>query len=312
MNSCALGIDAGGTNFKSAVVRKDGTVVDGSEAKCFVDTQGDRQTVLNGYISVIRRSLAFAKERNLSVCGIGISTPGPFDYSASASMMAHKMKSIRGVNLERVIRDNCAVGSLPICFLHDSHAFLLGEAFAGAARGFAHSAAVTIGTGTGFAVIRDGVLLDDGSGGPYISIYARPFRGKTVEDFISNRGIVRLYTTLSGRDVSDGFDAREVEIRAVRDDDKAALEAYHTTGKYLAECLHDILLEQSTECFILGGQIAKAFPLMENELRNGLHDLPALRKISRGENLGCSAQIGAAEMIFREGERNNENSDADR
>lgn len=297
--NCMLGVDAGGTYFKASLVTEEGVVVKDSGLKRFVDTNGGRETILQGYFDVIGRSLSEAERRGFAVRGIGISTPGPFDYENSASLMTHKMKSIRGVDLRRAIRENCRVGEIPIRFLHDSHAFLLGEYFAGAARGFRNAAAITIGTGTGFAVIRDGRLMDNGSGGPYISIYGRPFHGSTVEEFISNRGIVNRYRQLSGKDVPEGFDARETELRA-KDGDAAARETYSLTGSSIAECLHDILREQRTECLVLGGQIAKGFPLMKDSLAEGLADLPGLRKIAAGEHIGDAAQIGAAEWILRE------------
>lgn len=294
-----LGIDAGGTYFKSSLVSRDGHILEGSQKKCRVDSDGTKENILNAYEKVIFAALSTSEEQHVMLAGIGVSTPGPFDYEHHTSLMTHKMKSIRGLDLKKELEKRCPIRGIPMRFLHDSHAFLLGESKAGAASGFCNAAGITIGTGTGFALIRNGRLLENPDGGPYISIYSRPCEGRTVEDFVSRRGIIRQYAVLSGKKESEGFDAYDIEKFATEKDDEFAFETYARVGRAIAECLHDILFEQRTECLVLGGQIAKGFPLMEREIRKGLSDLALLRKVAAGENLDSSAQIGAADRVFQ-------------
>lgn len=294
-----LGIDAGGTYFKSSLVSKEGRILKGSQQKCRVDSDGTKDEILNAYEAVISAAIKTAEERHAALAGIGVSTPGPFDYEHHASLMTHKMKSIRGLDLKKELEKRCPIRGMPMRFLHDSHAFLLGEHKAGAASGFCSAAGITVGTGTGFALMRGGRLLENPDGGPYVSIYGRPYKGAAVEDFVSRRGIIRQYSLLSGRNESEGFDAYDIEKFATEKNDGCAFETYAQVGRAIAECLHDILIEQRTECLVLGGQIAKGFPLMEREIREGLSDLTLLRKIAAGENLDFSAQIGAADRVFQ-------------
>ena len=295
-----IGLDAGGTCFKASLVNVFGEIMSGSSNERRVDTNGSRESVLESYADIVRMEKKIAEEKGVSIAGIGISTPGPFHYENAASQMTHKFKNIYGVNLRAEIRNRCQAGEIPILFLHDSHAFLMGEYCANDEVGaFQNVAGITLGTGTGFALIRSGRLLENENGGPYISIYGRPYQGKTVDDYLSARGIIRLYSELSGRSADEGFDVKNIEYFAAKNNDRAALEAFSQTGAYLADMMREILREQEIECFVLGGQISKGYPLMEASISKGLEAVDTLKKICPGKNINFSAQIGAADMIFK-------------
>lgn len=293
-----LGIDAGGTYFKCALVDKNGKILLGSQEKCRIDANGSIESVLEGYVSIIREAKALVAKENAELTGIGVSTPGPFDYDNHTSLMTHKFKSIYGIDLLQALKNRYPVGDIPVLFLCDAHAFLLGEFYAGAAKGFQNAAGVTLGTGIGLAVIRDGKLLMNEKKGPFRTIYRDPCRGGVAEDFLSHGGILRMYAEISGKEPP--LEVRDVELLALEGHDQAAYEIFARTGEILAEILAGVLTEMKTECLILGGQIAKGFPLMEKRLRDGLSGIPSLTKITRAENIDCAAQIGAATEAFRQ------------
>lgn len=295
---CALGLDAGGTYFKFCLVDHSGNIVDGSTGSLRIDTEGDAGAILDGYAQAVAQALCYARERGYRVAAVGVSTPGPFDYARHTSLMVHKMRSIRGIDIQ-LETERRVPGAPPMFFLHDSHAFLLGEYRLGAARGFRNAAAVTIGTGTGFAVIEDGELRTNGTGGPYISIFQRSFLDATVEHHISRGGILRRYSALSGRSIDGSFDVADLARWALQDGDQQALETFRWIGKALAEVVGDILLEQRTECLVLGGQIAKAFVLMQSALCDGLDRVPTLLKIAQAQHIDTAAQLGAASAALQ-------------
>jgi len=287
-----LAIDAGGSYFKSCIVDAKGRVVQGSHYKTPVDSGGSADNIYIAYENTIGRAFVFAEKNGLKIDGIGISTPGPFDYANYTSLMKHKFQSIYGVNLKKTLQKRCNLpNDLPIQFIHDAHAFLLGEHWNGAAKGFANAAGVTIGTGLGFGLIKNNKICSNESGGPYISLYKIPWEDGIIEDVVSKRGIIGLYKKLSGQEKD--IDVIDIEFLA-RNGDQSAIDTFAYVGRALGTVLEPIAQETGIECLVLGGQISRAFDFMEAELKKRL----PLKKIAMGQNIDNSALIGAANSIF--------------
>ena len=294
MNKCSyvLAIDAGGSYFKSCIVDNRGRVMQDSHYKTPVDSGGIAENIYLAYETTIGRAFVFAEKNGFKIDGIGISTPGPFDYANYTSLMKHKFQSIYGVNLRDMLQKRCSLpDDFPIKFIHDAHAFLVGEHWNGAAKGYENAAGVTIGTGLGFGLIKDNKICGNESGGPYISLFKAPWGYGIVEDYVSKRGIISLYNKLSGNE--NDIDVIDIEYLA-RDGDKNAINTFAQTGKILGTVLKPIADETKFDCLVLGGQISRAFIFMEAALKSCLN----LKKIAMGQNIDDSALIGAANTIF--------------
>lgn len=300
----ALAIDAGGTTFKSAVVESSGAIASGSEGRFPVDSAGDRETLLGVYGDVIGAARDYAEDRGILLEAIGVSTPGPFDYAYATSLMRHKFASLFGLDLKKAWADCGFIPpDMPVRFMHDTHAFLIGEHRSGAARGYANAAAVTIGTGIGFGVMRNNRLMPGEQGGPCISVYRLPCEGGTLEDVVSGRGIARAYVRLGGIVAPAGLDAREIARLAIEERDPHAAMAYGLAGRELAVALAPILERLGCSCLVVGGQVAKAFALMEDELRHGLNPIRGLERICAGANIDTAALIGAVSGMLDSGSK---------
>ena len=71
--------------------------------------------------------------------------------------MTHKFRNIYGISLLDLLRTRTDVGpTMPVLFMHDVNAAMLGEMRCGNARGFANAALIALGTGLGFACCLDG------------------------------------------------------------------------------------------------------------------------------------------------------------
>ncbi|MDR1789825.1 MAG: ROK family protein, partial [Opitutaceae bacterium] len=194
MHPATLSLDAGGTFFKSALVLPDGAIARGSLRSTPVNSNAPADEILAAYASVIRSALADASAAGLRLAAIAVSTPGPFDYANATSLMPHKFPSIRGLNLRDALAKHLPeTATLPLRFICDAHAFLLGEMRHGNAAGHPNVLAITIGTGLGFAAASNGQILQTPAGGPLITIYTRPCRDATIEDHVSHRGLLHLY-----------------------------------------------------------------------------------------------------------------------
>lgn len=294
-----LAIDAGGTYFKSGIIDADGCEITGDVAKIPIDSDGSKENIISVYCEIIVRAFDYSRKANKILIGMGVSTPGPFDYSGYKSLMTHKFKNIYGVNIrDELYKQGVIPEGFGVKFMHDAHAFLLGEHWVGAAKGFARAAAVIIGTGLGFGCMLDGRIMENSSGGPFISIYKRPYEEGILEDYVSGRGVVKIYRKLAKIGESVSIDAKEIGLLADSGKDANAIKAYEEMGRILAENLHDILNEFSIECLIFGGQISKSFAIMEGELRKGLEGIVALKKISKGYYIDSSPLVGVARSVF--------------
>jgi glucokinase len=200
-------------------------------------------------------TLADAAVALRGVAAIGAAVPGPFDYDAGICTIQGlgKLEALYGADLRTELATAAQVEPAAVRFLNDAQAFVLGEAAAGAARGHRRVLGVTLGTGLGSAFLHEGVLVVDGpevpAGG---ELYPVPFRGGAVEDAISGRAISARYDGRSS--------AAEIAARAVAGDAKA-VAVYASLGADLAAFLAPWLSSFRPTRVVIGGSIARAWPL---------------------------------------------------
>lgn len=292
MKELVLAVDAGGTFLKSALFFA-GEPVEGTFYSVGVDSErGTAEQVRAAYEDIIVHGMAEAERLGGRVVRVAIDTPGPFDYQAGVPLMRHKYRAIYGISLIPWIRD--AAGDVEVRFLHDSAAFILGASGDTPLRPLAGA---MIGTGLGFALLgEDAVPLRRPDGGPLVSIYRTPLRGTTAEELISGRGIAARYNSALQRRGSDApmaENAKQVGERAAAGD-VCALDVYRETGALLGEVVRPILTEYGVRAFIVGGQVARSFDLMESGLREALAGVCTLEYIAPVSDIDNAHLRGAA------------------
>lgn len=154
--------------------------------------------------------------------------------------MRHKFPALYGIPLRPWIQE--AAGDLPVRFLHDSTAFLLGEYWKGGLQGEGNAAGVMLGTGLGFAYMRNGEVQLNPQGGPGFSLYTVPYRKGAAEDYVSRRGIISRYlerTPMAG----SGIDVADIS-RLAREGSEPARVTMRETGRMLGEILFPVLKEK--------------------------------------------------------------------
>lgn len=237
-----LALDIGGTFIKSALFR-------GGK---LIESRPQLSSRSGGSAEEIAAALRQASQGEYDAIGVAI--PGPFDYRNGVSLMEHKFAAIKGRSLREFLPE------MPIRFIHDANAFLLGEW-----RGERRLGGITLGTGLGAAAVIDGELLTNELGSPRedVSLWNKPFRGTTVELALDLRG--------HGPGQS--------------------MEKWLEFGKTLAEILTPWHRRFGFETIVIGGQIARDFELF----RAPLAGLPV--RPSADENATLS---GAAAFFRRE------------
>ena len=137
-----------------------------------------------------------------------------------------------------------------VLFLNDADAFLLGElqdSFAPKAIG------ITLGTGIGAAFAIDGRAVPATEILPNnCDLHLLPWKGSTVEEFISTRGIMRLHEDRKGpyRSVK--------EIAANCSVDAIAADTMSAFGKELGLVIETYLLPFAPNAIFLGGSISRS------------------------------------------------------
>jgi glucokinase len=220
----------------------------------------------------------------------GVAAPGPFDYAAGICRITHKLPGLYGVNLRRELAAALDLtGRHAFAFLNDAEAFLLGEWWAGAARGHDRAVGITLGTGLGSAFLEQGRIVSSVPRVPADgALYTLAFRGAPVEETISGRALLARY----GADPDEGTDVEQIAARGRAGERRARL-VFRELGADLAEFLAPTLEAFGPTCLVIGGSIARAWELLEPSLEQRL---AALRPVvvARAARIDDAPLLGAA------------------
>lgn len=224
----------------------------------------------------------------------GVAAPGPFDYEHGIAKIrgVGKLDNLYGVDLrEHLARDLGLARPERMRFLNDAHAFVLGEWWAGGARGHARVMGVTLGTGLGSGFLADGQLVVSG---PLVPPDARldlvPFRGRAVEDVLSSRGIAASFGgTLPAAEIARRAHVGDVEARAL----------FRGFGSALGEFLSPWVIRFAPSCLLFGGSIARAWDLFADGFLESCPAAAQLERCSQGDHLEEAPLLGAALHAIR-------------
>lgn len=292
LHDCVLAIDAGGTFLKAALIDTVG-IIKKSFLMVPIKSDGSIVDIQYAFSNLISQEIQRAKENNRKLTGIGISIPGPFDYSEGISRMEHKFAAIYGIPLRSWLEE--LAGNISIDFVHDSTAFILGATWNKDYSCYKKIAGVIIGTGLGFASTFDSKVFMNADKGPGISIYDRKYRDKTAEDYVSRRGIINLYKEITMTD-DKAIDVIDIANLAHAGQHQA-IETFERTGVHLAEILYPVMVENHFEVLLLGGAISKSSDLFINTLKEGLSDVSTLKTIEQIHDVDNTPLLGAARAL---------------
>lgn len=266
----ALGVDIGGTHITAALVNlAEGTLIQGSIKRSAVNSKQDKEAILSAWCEVINNAF---EGLTTSEKQIGIAMPGPFDYENGISLIKEqdKFNALYLVNLKEELAHRLGVATTAIRFVNDAAAFMQGEVFSGAAKGYHRILGLTLGTGLGSAFSIDGLAND-------AELWNSAFMEGIAEDYLSTRWFVGRYQELTGKEI-EGVK----ELAAKADEEPAAQQVFTEFGHNLAQFLTPLLRKDKVEVVILGGNIAQAIALFLPSLTAALkaNDLTVTIKLS--------------------------------
>ena len=254
-------MDIGGSHVTAANVDlPNRTVVPGQSFREPLDSHGSAEQIVAAIARCARRLPTPTSGR------LAIALPGPFDHERGVGRYqgVGKFEALRDVDLRAALTP-LLPATTGISFHHDADAFLLGEWWAGAARGHRHAAGITLGTGVGSSFLRDGRILRAGPGiPPEGRVDLLHYAGQPLEETVSRRAIRRAYAAATGEKPAP--DVREIAERA-RQDDPAATRVFAQTFRALSAVLIPHLTASGTTILVVGGSIAASWDLIAGPLQ---------------------------------------------
>ncbi len=251
MSSDVPVLEIGGSHVTAAVVRPREWEVD-EVHRADLDSKA-------GAEEIVAQLVAAAKQLPLAN-GLAVALPGPFDFEAGVAWYRRdKFASLHGHDLGQSLRDQLKLDR--VVFLNDAEAFTVGEWGAGELRGLDRCVGITIGTGIGSAFLDDGRAVRTGDTvPPGGELYRTEYEGREIEEWISARAILRLYSERAGA-VDDGV--KEIAERA-RANESVAREVLLDAFGALSAALLPWLERFGATKVVLGGSIAGAFDVVES------------------------------------------------
>lgn len=293
-----LGIDVGGSFIKAGIIQTCGKekaeIIHLQEIQTPVAVMETQQTLHR----LAAEILAVAKEKNLTIDGIGVGCPGPLDLKEG--------KTLNTPNIPQQMRvlDPLRPFHLPLKLENDANCFGLAEARFGKGRDVKILVGITLGTGFGSClVINKQLYVGRGNatelGHTTISFteYTKqePQKG-TVEHYISKAAQVR-YAEQQGLHVSDPEELHHLAEKGNKM--QQARNAFAVYGKYLGITLANAINIFDPEMIILGGKCTCSFPFFER----AMHEEIKKRAVIEGvpvltSDLKDAGVIGAAALFF--------------
>ncbi|HEX4222318.1 MAG TPA: ROK family protein [Pseudonocardiaceae bacterium] len=196
-----------------------------------------------------------------------IALPGPFDYARGIGRYADvgKFDALRDYDLGAALSP-LLPGSRHVSFHNDAEAFLLGEWWAGAARGHRRAVGITLGTGVGSCFLADGQVVRHGPGIPPDGrVDLLRYAGKPLEETVSRQAIRRAYAHATGDTAA--LDVREIAHQARHSGTVAGVfrRTFHALGTVLGPCITAF----DPSILVIGGAIAASWDLIAEPLRAG-------------------------------------------
>ena len=283
-------LDVGGTFIKSALGVAGKGALEGTFMSTPMSSGGSAEEITEAFRNAVLGQIRRAEQEGYAVEAVCAAIPGPFDYEKGVFLMKHKFAAVYGLSLREILGD-VITPHTRLAFVHDVNGALLGALIIDPSLREGNVAMITLGTGLGFTHAVDGQVQKSETGSPAKGLWNAPYNGGILEDYVSRRGILRLYAELGGK-LDEGEDVKEISLRA-RNGEKEALESFSLMGRHLAAGSSQLIADLNIRQIIFGGPISRSFDLIEKSLCEGL---PAPVKVGVSSDIEGLVLVGAAAL----------------
>lgn len=271
-----IGVDMGGTNIRAARIGDQGI-----EAMRSIPcpSKASKEEVIDSLVNLIDPLMS------PDVVAIGAGIPSVIDIDKGIVYQAANIPSWDEVPLKDILTDRFHVR---VDLENDSNCFTLGIARYGEGRAFRHFVGVTLGTGLGAGVIINGQLYHGFNGGAG-EVGSLPYRDSDFEHYCSSHYFVEQC----------GMDARSLAQEAAQGNEKA-LSAWKQFGAHMGEMVKALMYAYDPEAVVLGGGIAKSFPLFKEAMIEEIQSFPYPKSVEHlhviASTLDNAALLGASTL----------------
>jgi len=289
----AIGVDVGGTKTTAAVLSESGELI-GDIYKGATHADHSTSDVEQNIAEPIQRALENAAVPIGDILGIGMGLPGPLDAKAGILLTPNNLPSLHHYPVRERMEKRF---DLPVKIDNDANVFALGEAIFGQGRGSTVLIGLTLGTGFGCGIVINQKIFE-GATGTAGEIWLSPYGDSMFEEYISGRGLARIYEKYSGEKVI----GPEIESRA-RLGQETAIQTWEKFGRHLGIIISHMVNFLDPDVVVIGGSISHAFDLFVSSLREALfkniNPRPAEHVAVFQSKLGeQAAMFGAAGLVF--------------
>jgi glucokinase len=285
-----VSLDIGGSHVTAAVIDSSTrNILPATRTRIETDESAASGVILEAWAQAALE--AIATHSTGVVDRIGIAMPAPFDYARGVSLMEHKFAALYGLPVVELLAarfNGSALRGAAIVIANDADLFALGEWWAGAGKGRERIIGLTLGTGLGSGFIAHGHIVTSEPAAPAGGeMWNLPYLDGLAEDYVSGRAIATTYARASGCTLT----ASEIAHRA-RAGDAVAGDAFATMADHLTRILEPQIARFRPDCVVVGGNIARAWPLFGPRLQAALSPLECVLS-ARFED---AALLGAAAL----------------
>ena len=196
---------------------------------------------------------------NEQVRGIGVGVPGLVNRDWGIVYDVLNIPNWKEIPLKSLLEEKFHV---PVYIDNDANCFAMGEYRFGSHAGHDDFVGITLGTGMGSGIIKNGVLLPDAHG------CSGEFGTMPYLD-----GIYENYTSGMYFKIKYGKNGEEVAQKA-RDGEPWAIQAYREMGSHLGKAIQNIIMSVDPPLIIIGGSVANASHLFEEAMWESIRQIP--------------------------------------
>ena len=279
-----IGIDVGGSHVTLAQVSAEKKeIIPSTYVREHVDSFADAETIFSAWVSAIEKVAIDLDKTQLL---IGVAMPGPFDYEKGISLMQQgKFIHLYETNVKEELAKRLSISSNQIYFLNDAAAFMEGEVFGGCVQDYNKVFGLTLGTGLGSTFYNVQLTTDE-------DLWDSPFKDSMAEDYFATRWFVNRFKELTGTEINGTKDLLEQpkEIQS---------QIFDEYADHFSEFIIKYIIPYKAEVLVVGGNIAKTYPLFEARLHQNLKSQNSDIPVKVSGIFEDAAILGAASFALK-------------
>jgi glucokinase len=250
-NYSLIGVDLGGT--KVAAGKITGGVLVQQESAMINQESEDPMDAVRLMVDLIGQLM------DKQVQGIGVGVPGLVNRDWGVVYDVLNIPNWKEIPLKALIEEKLEV---PVYVDNDANCFAIGEYRFGAFAGNDDFVGITLGTGMGSGIIKNGALIQDAH------CCSGEFGTMSYLD-----GIYENYTSGMYFKLTYGKNGEEVAEKA-REGEPWAQRAYREMGMHLGNAINTIIMAVDPPLVIIGGSVAQANEFFADSMWESIRKIP--------------------------------------